>query len=210
MQQTLLTIGHSTHPMEYFLGLLERHGVTAVCDVRSVPYSRFNPQFNKETLRTSLGGVGVAYVSLGKQLGARSDNPCCYSEGKVQYSRLAGEPLFREGLERLRQGMGRFRVALLCAEKDPLTCHRTILVCREMRAPTLTIAHILADGALETNAAAEKRLVALTGVTADMFSSERECIERAYDQQAGAIAYALSAHRTDSEPTARPSWKRTS
>jgi uncharacterized protein (DUF488 family) len=163
MGKTVFTIGHSTHTLEYFLSLLTKHGIQAVGDVRSVPYSRRNPQFSREPLMQGLRGVGIAYVFLGKELGARSDNPGCYIEGKVRYDYLAKEPAFLEGLERLRKGIQSHRVALMCAEKDPLTCHRTILVCRELRSPDLEIAHILADGAVETNVAAEKRLMSLSG-----------------------------------------------
>jgi uncharacterized protein (DUF488 family) len=189
MGKTVFTIGHSTHTLEYFLSLLTKHGIQAVGDVRSVPYSRRNPQFSREPLMQGLRGVGIAYVFLGKELGARSDNPGCYIEGKVRYDYLAKEPAFLEGLERLRKGIQSHRVALMCAEKDPLTCHRTILVCRELRSPDLEIAHILADGAVETNVAAEKRLMSLLNLRPDMFHSERECIEQAYEKQGNRIAY---------------------
>jgi uncharacterized protein (DUF488 family) len=189
MGKTVFTIGHSTHTLEYFLSLLTKHGIQAVGDVRSVPYSRRNPQFSREPLMQRLRGVGIAYVFLGKELGARSDNPGCYIEGKVRYDYLAKEPAFLQGLERLRKGIESHRVALMCAEKDPLTCHRTILVCRELRSPDLEIAHILADGAVETNVAAEKRLMSLLNLRPDMFHSERDCIEQAYEKQGNRIAY---------------------
>jgi uncharacterized protein (DUF488 family) len=191
MDRTLFTIGHSTHPFEHFLGLLRKHAIEAVCDVRSVPYSQRNPQFNREPLKETLREAGIAYVFLGKELGARSDNPGCYIEGKVQYNYLVDEPIFRAGLRRLREGIGRYRVALMCAERDPLTCHRTILVCRELRAPGLSIEHILADGSLETNYAAETRLMSMMNIQPDMIHDERECIERAYEAQANNIAYVI-------------------
>jgi uncharacterized protein (DUF488 family) len=89
MRIEVLTIGHSTHPIETFLGLLHQHGVTAVADVRSAPYSRFNPQFNKDALEHDLKEHGIRYVFLGRELGARSDDPSCYDKGRVQYGRLA-------------------------------------------------------------------------------------------------------------------------
>jgi uncharacterized protein (DUF488 family) len=189
MRKTIFSIGHSTHTLEYFLSLLAKHGIQAVGDVRSVPYSQRNPQFNRELLMQSLRGVGIAYVFLGKELGARSDNLGCYIGGKVRYDYLAREPAFLEGLGRLRKGIESHRVALMCAEKDPLTCHRTILVCRELRSPDLEIDHILADGAVETNAAAEKRLMSMWNLRPDMFHSERDCIEQAYEKQGNRIAY---------------------
>jgi uncharacterized protein (DUF488 family) len=191
LASTLLTIGHSTHKLDYFLGLLAKNGIQALCDVRSVPYSRRNPQFNRDSLKEQLEAAGISYVFLGKELGARSDNPACYVNGKVQYNRLANEPGFQEGLRRLRAGSEKYRVAIMCAERDPLTCHRTILVCRELRSDNLNIDHILADGSIEPNGAAERRLMAITKVRPDMLVTKQDCIERAYETQAQKIAYAL-------------------
>ena len=189
MSNTVYTIGHSTHSAEHFIRLLFEHGITAVCDVRSTPYSRMNPQFNRETLKETLKSNGIAYVFLGQELGARSENPACYVDGKVQYSALADEPSFIEGLKRIKQGMERYVVALLCSEKDPLTCHRTILVCRALRDPAISILHISAEGELESQSVLEQRLLRTLGIKPDMFQNEGACIERAYDQQATRIAY---------------------
>lgn len=199
MHKTVYTIGHSTHSLENFLGLLAKHQIEVVCDVRSVPYSQHNPQFNREPLKSQLRSGGVSYVFLGKELGARSDNPDCYVNGKVQYSHLADEPSFQHGIRRLRGGIEEFRVAIMCAERDPLTCHRTILVCRELRAPELSIEHILPDGTIEENDAAERRLMWMTKIRPDMLVSEHECIERAYDTQADNIAYVVPPQKADSE-----------
>ena len=136
-------------------------------------------------------------VFLGKELGARNDNPNCYVDGKVQYNYLTEEPLFRKGLERIRIGVSDFRIALMCAERDPLTCHRTILICRELKSPDLEINHILADGSLDSNDAAERRLVAMVGVVPDMFHSESECVEEAYDRQAQRIAFVSTDDKFD-------------
>src|ERR1700683_897765 len=101
MQQTVYTIGHSTHPQGKFLGLLSMHGITALCDVRSKPYSRMNPQFNRDELKKVLPDHGVTYLFLGKELGARTDDPACYEGRKVQYDRLAKTDLFQHGLTRI-------------------------------------------------------------------------------------------------------------
>lgn len=195
MAVELFTIGHSSHAGAYFVDLLQRHAVTAVADVRSHPYSRFNPQFKKKALARSLRDNGIAYVFLGAGLGARSDNPRCYVEGRVQYSRLVAEPSFRQDLERLRSGMREHRIALMCAEKDPLQCHRTILVCRALRDEVEEIHHVLADGSLESQAELEARLMNEHGLFPDMLTTERDCIERAYDLQAARIAYVNPAMR---------------
>lgn len=187
---TLYTIGHSNHSRDAFTELLQAHRVTAVCDVRSAPYSRYSPHFNRDALKHALTAAGIAYVFMGKELGARSDDPRCYIGGQANYQLIAATPTFQEGLRRVRQGLERYAVALMCAEKDPLTCHRTILVARALRAPDVTINHIHADGLLERHADAERRLLQLVKLPDEnLFASQAELIEQAYDLQAQKIAY---------------------
>ena len=187
----VLTIGHSTHSIERFLELLQQHGVTAVADVRSVPYSRFQPQFNRETLRAILKQHGIAYVFLGKELGARSDDESCYEHGRVQYRRLAQTPVFRAGIERVRKGSEQHRIALMCAEREPLECHRTLLVARELVAEGLEVVHIHADGRLESHDDAVTRLLQLvgTGPQTSFLQTRDELIDEAYSAQERRIAY---------------------
>ena len=185
------TIGHSNHPIERFLGLLQPHGITAIADVRSTPYSRFNPQFRREKLQAALAEVGIQYVFLGAELGARSQDPACYdAEGRVSYDRLARTDLFRNGIDRLKAGMAAHRISLLCAEREPLECHRTILVARELVRDGVAVTHILGDGSLESHDHAMQRLAASLRLTdADLFSTPADSIEQAYELQAARIAY---------------------
>lgn len=186
----LFTIGHSIHTVEKFIQLLAGHHINALCDVRSSPYSRFAPQFNRESLKADIVKRGISYIYLGAELGARSMDPACYENGKVQFKRLAEKESFQRGLDRLRKGMASHRVALMCAEKDPSTCHRMLLICRNLRGHDVFIRHILEDGSLETNAQTERRLMKGFGIEpGDLFSSEEEQIQRAYDRQAEKIAY---------------------
>lgn len=186
----LFTVGHSTHPIEVFVGLLKQHGITALADVRSHPYSRHFPQYSQEALRAALAREQIAYVFLGKELGARSENPACYRQGKVQYELLAKEPQFAVGLERLRTGMERFRIALMCAEKDPLDCHRAVLVARRVYESGIPVEHIHADGHLEKHAEMEARMLDLLKISdADMFRSRGEILVDAYRIRGEQIAY---------------------
>jgi uncharacterized protein (DUF488 family) len=132
MEKNTYTIGHSTHTAERFIALLKLHEIKAVCDVRSSPYSSYNPQFNREAIQSELKKHRIAYVYLGKELGPRSDDPGCYENGRVQYGLLAETDLFHEGNRRVKEGMKSYRIALMCSEKDPVMCHRTILVCRRL------------------------------------------------------------------------------
>lgn len=189
----LFTIGHSDHEISKFVSLLELHGVTGIADVRSHPYSRIHTQFNRETLAEILKRVGIQYVFLGRELGARRSERECYLECQARYDLIAQLPAFREGLERLRRGLTTHRIALLCAEKDPITCHRTVLVCRHLRAECIDIRHILNDGSIETTEQAETRLLEAVNIpTEHLFCNRDELVEYAYDLQSERIAYTES------------------
>ena len=194
----IYTIGHSKHPIDQFIALLQPHGIDALADVRSTPYSRFNPQFNKEKLQTALAAAGIRYVFLGEELGARTKDPSCYDEeGRVSYAKLAQTELFRKGIERLLTGMQQHRIAIMCAEREPLNCHRTILVSRELERAGVPVTHILHDGALEPHTQLMIRLAAeLDLVGTDMFRAPNELIEDAYEKQGSRIAYV----RTEKPP----------
>lgn len=186
----IYTIGHSTHSLERFIELLEMHDVGAIADVRSTPYSRWHPQFNRDALRLALKAQGIAYVFLGKELGARSKNPSCYENGRVNYRKLARTELFRAGLQRIRDGSERMKVALMCAEKDPIECHRTILVSRQLVESGSRVAHILASGNIETHESAMKRLFTdLKLLERDLFRTDEESLDNAYSKQEDRIAY---------------------
>ena len=197
-QTVLFTIGHSNHELPVFIELLRQHGVTAVADVRSSPYSAYNRQYNRESLAEYLRtSADIEYLYLGRELGARREEPECFDErGQVQFDAVARTPLFQSGLDRLRTEAQRHRLALMCAEKDPLTCHRTLLVCRELERQTSQegtppdIRHIRENGELESHAAAESRLLKLCKLPErDLFRTRSELLDEAYDQQARRIAW---------------------
>ena len=207
--RTVLTIGHSTHSLETLVELLQRHGVTAVADVRAAPYSRFNPQFNRESLAHSLVARGVAYVFLGSELGGRSDDPACYENGRISYERLGGAPSFRKGLDRVAQGATRHRIALMCAEKEPLECHRCLLVAPALEARGIPVAHIGPDGRLELHADAMLRLLAMHGMEDSIEGhrlfprSRAERITEALTQQAYRFAHRNETPAGGPAPPAR-------
>lgn len=191
--RTIFTIGHSTHGWEAFLQLLKSHGITAVADVRSQPFSRL-PEYNLGALAATLRREGIQYVPLGRELGARREEPECYVEGQAVYERIAELPSFRQGIRRVLNGMERSTIALMCAEKEPLDCHRAVLVCRHLRPCGLPIQHILADGTLEEHADTERRLMKLVGVARDLFqqdAGEADLLERAYQTRGRQIAYRM-------------------
>jgi uncharacterized protein (DUF488 family) len=149
---TVYTIGHSSHPAEHFTALLRQHDIQVVADTRSAPYSRYSPQFDRETLRELLTRAGMKYLYLGDAVGGRPRDESCYdAEGRVLYGRVAALPEFRACLERLLRGADEFRVALLCSEEDPAHCHRRLLVSRVLIGDGAEIRHIRGDGTTETD-----------------------------------------------------------
>lgn len=186
---TLYTVGHSNHSIETFIGLLAANGITAIADVRSHPFSRRCPQFNRERLASALAQHGIAYVFLGKELGARSEDPSCYENGKVQYQRLAATPAFKTGIERVLAGAEKFCVALMCAEKEPLDCHRTLLVSRALESVGASIAHILADASVEPQEKTMSRLIELVGLSNEDLFQRSDLIAAACRRREDRIAY---------------------
>ena len=187
----ILTIGHSNHPFGDLAALLGQHRVAAVADVRSVPYSRRHPQFNRRALEGSLEEHGIRYRFLGAELGARSSDPSCYDEeGRVCFARLAQTDAFRRGIELVLQAAARERLALLCAERDPANCHRTVLVAPALVARGASVVHILADGRLESHGQVLDRLCRMTGLPPrDMFRTRTEQWNEALSRRTREIAY---------------------
>lgn len=205
MANTLFTIGYSGRTIDDFIAILKQHKITALCDVRSMPYSSRNPQFNRELLKKALKSHSIEYVFLGEELGARSKEPSCYVDGKAIYQKIADSTLFKNGLERIKLGMQKgYVLALMCAEKDPLTCHRSILICRNLRGQGIDIRHIIDNATMETQADLEKRLIAQLKLHPDMFkeTDSNALIERAYDMQGDRIAYVEKSEKELNEQPA--------
>lgn len=187
MNHPLYTIGHSDCDQAHIIHLLKDYGVETVVDVRSYPYSGRNPQFNREALRYALRKAGMTHLFLGRELGARREESECYVNGQAKYDLIEKTQTFRAGLERLRIGVERFQIALLCAEHDPITCHRMILVSKCLRKDVPEIRHIRRDGTYETNEQAEKRLLSVLGLKTAFANSV--VVEQAYHLQGEKIAY---------------------
>jgi len=143
----LWTVGHSNHALEVFFDLLARHGIEVVADVRTSPYARYAVQFNREAIQPALQERGIRYLYLGDLLGGRVEGAAFHdADGRVLYDRGAELPGFRRGIERLLDGIRRYRVAILCGEEDPAECHRRLLIGRVMQSHGVRIIHIRGDG----------------------------------------------------------------
>ena len=185
---TIYTVGHSNHEIAEFIKLLKLHNITAIADVRSAPYSQYTPQFNRENIDLELKAASIAYVFLGEELGARPSNENYYKNGKADFARMAEGQEFKNGIKRLIEGSAKYRIAMMCAEKEPLDCHRTILVCRHLKSSIPNIHHILADGSVKTQDEIEAQLVEITKIKPDFLDNE-PMIDRAYKARQNEIAY---------------------
>jgi uncharacterized protein (DUF488 family) len=212
----LLSIGHSNHSIESFLRLLQDANVTAVADVRTQPASRRYPQFNRTELESFLGDHDITYVFLGDLLGGRPGNPSLYdADGRVNYERVRAAPFFRQGIDRLIAGSEKHRIAMLCAEEDPLDCHRGLMIARGLIERGMAPSHLRGDGSLDTSEATERRLLAITGVGSGIVdglfaaalsdADQRQLLSGAYRAQARRKAFRLrpaNAHLIDGEEIA--------
>jgi len=199
--RAVYTIGHSTHSITAFVELLKRADISAIADVRSTPYSRRSPQFNQEALRKFLEDCHIAYVFLGAELGGRGNPDSEHDEyGRIKYRSIAESALFRDGLHRVQTGSTRMRLALMCAERDPLDCHRGILISRILVAQGTPVTHIHADGHLEPHDIAESRLLRLFDLhEADLYWTEDQVLAEAYERQEARIAYIAPNYSTREE-----------
>ena len=194
MSFDLFSIGHSNIAAERFLALLRDVGVDTIADVRSTPLSRRFPWFSGKNLAATLTQHGITYLAYGDTLGGRPRDTALYRDGVADYEAMARQPDFQIGLDRLLADAARSRVCLMCAEREPLDCHRCLLVARSLGERGLTIGHILHDGTVEPHAATEQRLLALIGASDDLFvTGQDERLAAAYRRRARAVAYRATA-----------------
>jgi uncharacterized protein (DUF488 family) len=149
----IFTIGHSNHPIERFLALLTQHSIAVLVDARSQPFSRYVPQFDRELLESSVESHGTRYLYMGDELGGRPPETEYYdADGRVLYYRVAESERFKGGIARLLKGSLEFRIAVLCSEEDPTSCHRRLLVSKVLTGNGISVQHIRGTGALQPEA----------------------------------------------------------
>lgn len=201
--QTVFTIGHSNLELEEFLSTLSRHGVQTVCDVRSRPASSRFPQFNREGLEVNLRDAGFRYEFLGESLGGRPADPRVYqANGLVDYFRRRKARDFVTELDHVVELSRGQEVALMCAEEDPLHCHRFLMICPELLERGVVPVHIRRGGVLESQREAEDRLLALNDLTAftsdSLFVTERSsALEDALRRQAEEHAFRMNPEQVE-------------
>jgi len=178
----ILTVGHSNHPLEKFIALLKENAVKTVADVRTSPGSRRFPQFNQKRLAEALKNEAIGYVFMGEGLGGRPKDQALWRGARPDYPRMAQTPAFLADLKQVRAAPG---ICLMCAEKEPLDCHRCLMVARVLAEKGDKVGHVLATGEVEPHAATEQRMLkwAKLGV-GDLFQDAKKTLAQAYDKRA--------------------------
>jgi uncharacterized protein (DUF488 family) len=148
---TIYTIGHSNYSFEDFVKLLRLNSVELVIDVRTSPYAKYTPHFNKDVLRNTLQTAGIKYIFLGSSLGGRPEDEEYHDEkGYILYERMAEGKDFKQGIELVLEEIKKHKTALLCGEENPASCHRRLLVGRVLAEQGVTVLHIRADGKIQS------------------------------------------------------------
>jgi uncharacterized protein (DUF488 family) len=197
MTHRLFTIGHSAAQLSVFLAVLRQREVNLLIDVRSRPQSSRFPHFDQAELEEALRMTGFRYLFLGEELGGRPDDPKAYgSDGIVDYNKWRTSRAFQAGLERVLKESADYDLALMCAEEDPLNCHRFLMICPELIPLGFAPLHIRKGGIIETQREAEDRLLRLQhlGAAAEgsLFVSDREsALQSAFIAQAKECAFRL-------------------
>lgn len=199
MGNTLFTIGHSSLELSDFLQALQQHTVKILCDVRSRPGSYRHPQFNREPLEECLRGAGIRYEFCGEILGGRPEDPSAYfSDGRVNYGQRRKARDFQSEIDRVLKLSEAANVALMCAEEDPLECHRFLMISAELVARGTAPQHIRRGGKLESQLEAEDHLLELHDLSAfsgnSLFPTEREAaVAEALHRQAKECSFQVSS-----------------
>lgn len=149
----IYTIGHSTHHADYFLELLREHGVNCIIDVRSVPASSYNPQYNQEPFKNFLKNNKITYLHFAEEFGARRTQPELLDEkGKVDFEKVRKSWPFQNGLKMVMHGIKKGDVmAIMCSESEPLDCHRFSMISVGLEEDEFEVKHILKDKSIKTN-----------------------------------------------------------
>lgn len=204
MSRVLYTIGHSQHNLAYFIQMLQKYDINFVMDVRSTPYSQFAKDYNRENIKSVLGRAGIDYFFMGGCFGARPEDRTLYSQdGYLDFEKARNTFKFQCGVDNVIKGMQTGNsIALMCTEKDPIECHRAIMVARTFYERNIEVQHILADSSLQSHEVLNQRLINLYFPDRYQLSffpnenlSDEECLCEAYRYHNKKIGYNLDLSR---------------
>ena len=204
----VFTIGHSNRSSCEFHDLLRVWNITAVADVRSTPWSRRNPQFNRDVLKQELESSNIVYRFMGKSLGGRPSRPELYSDETADYEKMAMEPQFEAALSRVAVAGRKHRLALLCSEHDPIDCHRCLLVGRQLSKKSIVMHHIVSATEMQTQEDIEARILRNIGEDqVDFLSPRGNAISHAYQEWSRRVAYSIPPQRSHTLEAEQFEWE---
>lgn len=199
--KTLYTIGHSNLRIDDFINLLNTYDINSIVDVRSTPYSRYTPQYNRENLKVSLKKYGVAYIGMAKEFGARRDNRSLYHDegGYLDFELVYKDEYFLKGVQRIDAGISLgYKIALMCTERDAIDCHRNIMIARYFHRQGYAIVNVKHDESSELQHELEERLLDKYFPRRDSISifevdniNRNEMIKKAYNLRNKEIGHRL-------------------
>lgn len=203
MENTIFTIGHSNLNIENFINLLKEYDINCIVDVRSTPYSKFHSQFNRENIKSELKKNGIYYIFMGEELGARRNDRSLYTiKGYLDFEKTVKSSKFLKGVSRIKEGLSKgFNIALMCSEKNPMECHRSIMIARYFSDNNFMVKHILDKGEILTQEEIAKKLVDKYFPNRDQISllpeeniiDYEELVRRSYRQRNEEIGYVIES-----------------
>jgi len=178
MKSTIFSIGHGNKSIEDFVNELKSFKVEYLIDIRSKPYSKYYPHFNRYDLKKSIEENGFVYAFMGNKLGGLPEDLTCYTNGKVDYNKLAEKEFFKEGIQRLVNAHeNEYNVAIMCSEKNPKECHRTKLIGQVLGAKNIILNHIVSVGKIKDQTIVMSELTKGLGTT-DLFGDSENFTSR--------------------------------
>lgn len=198
MSRVLYTIGHSQHDVEYFIDMLRKYSINYVLDVRSTPYSQFAENYNRENIKAALKKARIEYFFMGNYFGARPEDRTLYSkDGYLDFEKARKSAKFQNGVDNVIKGIrAGNNISLMCTEKDPLECHRAIMVARTFFDKGVDVQHILADSSLQSHDVLNQRLINMyfpdryqMSLFASENKSDEEYLDEAYRRHNKKIGY---------------------
>lgn len=190
MTSTIYTTGYAGHTIPSLVQLLQAIGITVLADVRSTPFSGRRPEMDKPALMQALRDGGMRYIFMGEQLGGRPRNPKLYRAGKIDPQALLAHEGYKTGVARLIAGAAEHTICLLCAERDPISCHRGLYIAESLQEAGMQVRHLIGGEQPEDHQATRARMAELVNMEhADLFASENARLTMAIEHMREKIAF---------------------
>lgn len=200
----IFTIGYAGFAIDDFIKALKKHNINSLIDVRSSPFSKFYQDYNKPLLCDTLQKNGIIYRNYNSEFGARQDDKTYYPNGYLDFSMFTRSKVFLDGMQKIINAIPLgYKFVLMCSEKDPINCHRTIMVGKAFSDNGISVSHILSDGHIITQSDIEARLLDMYYPDRDQLAlfgeqlSAEEMIENSYKFQNEKIGYRINNSEED-------------